>query len=254
MTNNNWDPVLYDLRHSFAFTYGEDLVTLLRAQADERVLDVGCGTGHLTKLIADTGAKVVGIDNAPGMIEAARENYPQLDFTLANACDFSFDVPFDAVFSNAALHWIGEPDKTTACMARALREGGRLVVEFGGKGNLNSIIKAAQDALREIALVDVEYGLYFPSIGEYTSVLERHGLAVQNAALFNRLTKLEDGENGLRNWLMMFGGRLFNNVTDRLKEKIIVATEDKLRDKLFRDDNWHADYRRLRVIAYKREY
>ncbi|GAC1401527.1 MAG: class I SAM-dependent methyltransferase [Pyrinomonadaceae bacterium] len=254
MLDNKWEASLYDKKHSFVFKYGEDLVTLLRAQSGERVLDIGCGTGHLTKLIADTGAKVVGIDNTPDMIEAAREHYPQLDFTLANASNFSFDLPFDAVFSNAALHWIGEPDKTAACMARALRDGGRLVVEFGGRGNVTCIIKAAQDALREIALVDVEYGLYFPSIGEYAAVLERHGLAVQNAALFNRWTKLDDADDGLRNWLKMFGGSLFNNVTDRLREKIITATEDKLRDKLFRDGSWHADYRRLRVIAYKREY
>jgi trans-aconitate methyltransferase len=252
MSYNDWNPELYDQKHSFAFKHGEDLVALLKAQPGERILDVGCGTGHLTARIAQTGAKVVGLDNSPQMIEAARAAYPQLDFVLADASNFSFDLPFDAIFSNATLHWVTEPEKAVMCMARILRDGGRFIAEFGGKGNVAKIITAAQEALREIALVDVDYGLYFPSIGEYASLLEKYGLAVRSATLFDRPTKLEDGEQGLRNWFTMFGGKLFNNINERLKEKIIKATEDKLRDKLFRDGSWHADYRRLRIVAYKR--
>ncbi len=134
-----WNSSLYEQKHSFVFKYGEEVLALLNPQRGERILDVGCGTGHLTKLIAEAGAEVVGIDSSPEMVEAARVACPDINFVVADAADFSFTEPFDAVFSNAALHWVTEAKQAMVCMAQSLKQGGRFVVELGGKGNLTAI-------------------------------------------------------------------------------------------------------------------
>ena len=206
MPTNNWNASLYDQKHSFVSEYGKSLIPLLEPQPGESILDIGCGTGHLTKAIAEAGAHVVGIDSSASMIETARTTYPDIEFLVANARNFSFPTPFDAVFSNAALHWIPEAEEVVHSIATALKPGGRFVAEFGGKGNIATIIFALQQSLREIANIEADFGWYYPSIGEYASLLERHGLMVRMALLFDRPTKLEDGEKGLRNWLQMFRG------------------------------------------------
>src|SRR4051812_7572417 len=101
-----WNPELYDDKHAFVFQYGEDVLELLTVKAGERILDLGCGTGHLTKQIQDSGADVIGIDASPEMIAQAKENFPEVNFSVADGTNFHFDEPFDAVFSNATLHWI----------------------------------------------------------------------------------------------------------------------------------------------------
>ncbi|HYE71933.1 MAG TPA: class I SAM-dependent methyltransferase, partial [Blastocatellia bacterium] len=120
-----WDSSLYDQKHAYVTKYGEGVLDLLNSQAGERILDVGCGTGHLTKKIAESGAEVVGIDSSAEMIEVARTTYPEINFVVADATDFSFDKPFDAIFSNAALHWVKPPEQAVICMSRALKSGGR---------------------------------------------------------------------------------------------------------------------------------
>ncbi|MGH6628953.1 MAG: class I SAM-dependent methyltransferase [Burkholderiales bacterium] len=132
-----WDSSLYDDKHSFVTKYGEGVLELLAPQPGERILDVGCGTGHLTQLIAGAGAQVTGMDNSAEMIATARAGHPDLRFVVGDAADFFFDEPFDAVFSNAALHWVHRAEEAVICMSRALKPGGRFVVEFGGKETWN---------------------------------------------------------------------------------------------------------------------
>ena len=246
-----WNSSLYDEKHSFVFKYGEEVLALLNPQHGERILDVGCGTGHLTKLIAEAGAEVVGIDNSLEMVEAARAAYPDIEFVVADAADFSFTEPFDAVFSNAALHWVTEAEQAVVCMARALKRGGRFVVELGGKGNIAAITRAVREAIWEVLQVEVEYGRYYPSVSEYSGLVERHGLLVRSAVLFDRPTKLEAGEQGLRNWIAMFDQGVMSKVPDDKKEQVIRKVEDKTRCILFVDGYWFADYRRLRMVAHK---
>lgn len=246
-----WDSSLYDQKHSFVFKYGEEVLALLNPQRGERILDVGCGTGHLTKLIAEAGAEVVGVDSAPAMIEAAHAAYPDINFVVADAAHFSFKEPFDAVFSNAALHWVTEAERAVVCMAQSLKPGGRFVVELGGNGNIAAITRAVQDAIWEVVQIKVEHGRYYPSVSEYSGLLERHGLLVRSAVLFDRPTKLEAGEQGLRNWIAMFNQAVMNNVPDEKKEQVIQKVEEKTRRTLFADGHWFADYRRLRMVAYK---
>lgn len=249
--SRQWDPALYDQKHSFVFEYGRSLVAQLDPQPGERILDLGCGTGQLTKAIAEAGAEVLGIDSSANMIATARAQYPGLPFEQADAANFSLPHSFDAIFSNAVLHWILDAESVVRCISGALRSGGRFVAEFGGKGNIANIEQALKATLSEHGIGAEHPWWYYPTVAEYSAVLEQHGLEVIFATLQDRLTKLADGEAGLRNWIEMFKGELFKDSEAAGKDKILTAVETKLRDKLFRDGCWYADYKRLRIVAFK---
>lgn len=244
-----WDPQAYQDKHSFVWQYGTSLLELLEPRSGERILDVGCGTGQLSAEIARSGALVTGLDSSSEMLAEARRNCPQLHFVEADAADFQFDEAFDAVFSNAALHWVKNQEGAARSMARALKRGGRLVAELGGKGCIASVI----DAMR--AVLGTRAGELcpwrFPSIGEFAPLLEANGLEVQQAWLFDRPTPL-DGSDGFENWLRMFGGAYFRGLNERESRDLISALDGILRPELFRDGVWTLDYRRLRVVARNR--
>ena len=170
---DNWDSSLYDDRHSFVWKKVGDLVELLAPQPGERVLDLGCGTGHLTAQIAARGAVTTGLDASVSMIAQARQNYPKLKFALGDASAFRFDDPFDAVFSNAALHWIPDAAGVIANVARALKPDGRFVLEMGGKGNIARIVKVLSEVLREAGCAP-RNPWYFPSAGEYANLASKN--------------------------------------------------------------------------------
>lgn len=253
MPLQDWNPGLYQSDHSFVWRFGEDLVDLLDPKPGQRILDVGCGTGQLTEAIARRGAGVIGIDSSRNMIDEARRNNPQLDFRLEDATNFSLDQPVDAVFSNAALHWIRPPRDAARCMARALRVGGRLVVEFGGYGNVRAIVDALHSAVRHLRLDDsiMPEAKYFPSIAEYAGVLQEVGLEVRSALLFDRPTPLKSGKDGLRGWLRMFYSMVLDRLPPDQCEALLDNVEQRLHPILWRDDHWIADYRRLRIVAVR---
>ena len=247
-TTTRWDANLYDGQHAFVWQQGAALLELLAARPGERILDLGCGTGHLTAQVAAAGAEVVGLDLAPTMIDQARRSYAQLRFVTGDARDFAFDRPFDGVLSNAALHWVRPPEKVIACVARALKPGGRFVAEFGGRGNVRGIALALARAAKAVGVGDWQPGWYFPGVGEYAALLEAGGLEVTFATLFDRPTPLQ-GENGMRQWVAMFAGGLLEAVPAGAREELLAHVEAELRPTLYHDGAWHADYRRLRVIA-----
>lgn len=253
MPTNQWDAALYENKHAFVWQYGEALLELLSPRPGERILDLGCGTGQLTAQIAEAGAEVIGIDVSLAMIEKAKQNYSALSFAVADARNFQFEQPFDAVFSNAALHWVKEADLVIHCIAQALKPKGRLVAEFGGKGNVNAIVSALMSALKEIdpALSPLVNPWYFPSMGEYATELEKQGFDVTLCVLFDRPTLLEDGEAGLANWLQMFASSLLAQVSTEQLPQVIQSVEERLKPILYKDGNWTADYRRIRVVAIK---
>lgn len=226
----DWDATLYDGRHDFVWKFGDSLVELLAPRPGERVLDVGCGTGHLTAKIATAGAEAVGLDPSAEMLAAARREYPQLRFVEGDARGFDLGA-FDAVFSNAALHWVRPAEDAVRWIARALRPGGRFVAEFGGKGNVARIVAACGGGTPD---------WYNPGVAEYAGLLEAHGLEVRFATLFDRPTPLE---GGLRDWLRQFAPGVGEGEYGRI--------EDAARADLWREGRWVADYRRLRVVAVK---
>ena len=245
-----WDAGLYDDKHSFVWKLAAGVLELLNAQSGERILDLGCGTGHLTARIAETGALVVGVDRSPDMIRQAKEKYPSLKFEVMDAREIALDGKFDAVFSNATLHWIKEPERVIAGIGKLLRPGGRFVAEFGGKGNTAELLKAVQHAWRKLGIAGpAPHPWYYPSLAEYASLLEQHGFEVTHATLFDRPTPLDDGARGLHNWLEMFGSAFVEGLPTATREQLLAEIERELRPTLFHDDHWVMDYRRLRVAA-----
>lgn len=248
-----WNTQLYDGKHGFVAKYGEEVLGLLDAQAGEAILDVGCGTGHLTAKIAERGATVLGLDSSADMIAQARASYPALLFSRADIVAFDQPKAFDAVFSNATLHWVRDAEGAARAISNALKPGGRFVAEFGGAGNIAGIAEAVRAALRETTGQEVPHSWYFPTIGEYAAVLENQKLTVHAAWLFDRPTPL-DGADGMRNWISMFGGGLFAgavSLTDDVKRRVIDLAEARLFATHFRNGQWFADYRRIRVVAVR---
>ena len=247
---DNWDADRYDGDHAFVYEYGADVLEWLAPAAGERILDLGCGTGHLTAEIAAAGAEVVGLDNSIEMLETARAEHPGLQFVHADAHRFAFAEPFDAVFSNAALHWVDDPDAVFASVADVLRTGGRFVGEFGGNGNVSAIVEAVAAELEERGH-EVPDPWYFPTVGGFAASLEGHGFEVRRVELFDRPTELEGGADGLRSWLAMFGDSLLAPVVDEEREAVLEGVEARLRPAHFSDGTWVADYRRLRFAAVR---
>lgn len=251
--NFEWNPNLYDDKHDFVYKFGDEIVTLLDPQKDETILDLGCGTGELTEKIATLCKEVVGVDNSPEMIRAARNKYQAISFHHLDAKAFDLGVTFDAVFSNAVLHWITDPEIVIKNINKHLRVGGRFVAEFGGKGCVAKVIGAIAEVLdrNQVDYPALEDSLYYPSVSQYSQLLERNGFEVSLAMLFDRPTELKGGMDGLKNFIEMFFNWLFANVGAQEKLRYIALVEERLKDDLLRDSTWIADYRRIRVVAIK---
>ena len=242
----------YQEHHSFVYEYGAPLIDLLKPRPFERILDLGCGTGELTRELARRGAFAIGIDADASMIvnaqaatideERASKTKLTVEFHQADARSFSLPEPVDAIFSNAALHWVTEADRCIARMAAALKSRGRLVVEFGGK-NIHEI-----ESFLDRTCGKDKNPWYFPSIAEYATLLEKHGIEVVLAELYDRPTPLI-GDDGLLNWIRMFAGPYLEGVDDR--DALFKQAEKELKPKLYNGERWIADYRRIRIIAMK---
>src|SRR3954447_5950904 len=244
-TGQTWNTDAYATNGRFVATLASGVVELLAPKAGERILDVGCGDGALTEQIAATGALVIGVDNSPTMLEAARKRGLQVEHHSADA--LPYDQQFDAVFSNAALHWLSEERHPSLLRGahRALRQGGRFVAEMGGQGNI-AAIRTALSAVMEEYGIDTEAAAasFYPAPAVYRRLLQAAGFTVESLELIPRPTPLP---NGMEAWLETFR----NGVLDRLApedrvvavRKTVSLLEPILRDS---DGNWTADYVRLR--------
>jgi len=255
MTQTDWNAELYQDKHDFVWKYGSGVLDLLEPLSEEHILDLGCGTGELSAQIAKSGAFVTGLDASSAMIERARAQFlalehPNLEFTVQSATEMTFEAQFNAIFSNAALHWIPTPEKVASNMARALKPGGRLVAEMGGHGNVASIVAALESVLSREGFA-LENPWYFPSVGEYAGLLESNDLQVVSAQLFKRPTPLKSGPGGLRHWLESFGSLLLAKVPLERRNELLARVEQEARARLWDGEKWVADYVRLRVVAFK---
>jgi trans-aconitate methyltransferase len=250
---NVWNADIYDEKLSFVSELGKSLIQMLGPKQGEKILDLGCGTGDLTNEIAKLGAEVVGIDASSHMIEKARKKYPYISFFVDRSETFRTQERYDAIFSNAALHWMKQDESVVQSMALALREGGRLVAEFGGKGNVDAIVKAIEEVLLTNYGIDAKEKnpWYFPSIREYSSLLEKYGFRVMYANHFDRPTPLPDGDQGLDHWLDGFAGAFFAGLKSSEKDMVYQQIKQRLKAYLWKDGVWIADYKRIRIMAAK---
>jgi trans-aconitate methyltransferase len=226
--------------------FGVDVLELLAPQPGERILDLGCGDGALTARIVDSGARVVGVDAAPDFVKATRER--GIDARLVDGCALPFQNEFDAVFSNAALHWMREPASVARGVARALVPGGRFVGEMGGSGNVAAIVAAISTALAERGIDASPLNpWYFPTAGEYATLLETAGFAVDEIELFERPTLLP---TGMRKWLVVFANPFFGGIGAGERAELLDEITERLAPSLRNEDGrWVADYVRLRFVA-----
>lgn len=247
-----WNASLYDNKHDFVAKYGEDVLAWLQPEKDERILDVGCGTGTLTSKLVEAGANVTGIDASADMIERAKTAYPNIEFFIKDATDFVFSEPFDAVFSNATLHWINEQEKALQCIYNVLKKGGRFVFEMGGKHNIKSIHKAVIQAITEAGYNNVipKNSNYFPSVSEQSFLLEKVGFSVANVAYFKRPTTLK-GEDGMKNWIIQFCTFFFTQIPADHVDRIIDRAVEIVKPTNYKEGTWYGDYVRLRVKTFK---
>jgi trans-aconitate methyltransferase len=243
-----WNAELYDRSHAFVWKLTDEVLALLDARAGERIVDLGCGTGHLAQRLAERGVEVVGVDASESMIAKARAAYPGLRFVVADGRSFDVGTGFDAVFSNAALHWMPEQQRVFERVRAHLRPGGRFVFEMGGARNLQRVREAIGKALRDLGAPLAAAGESNDYLGvtRACALLDAAGFEVTSATLTHRPTPLE-GEHGLRNWIHMFGGAWLRWVDEPQRERFLSLAEEHARPHLYRDGAWIADYKRLRV-------
>lgn len=247
--NITWDAGNYRSNFAFVHTYGKDVLELIDAAKGALVVDLGCGNGELTHELKKSGFKVLGLDASREMLAIAREAYPELDFVEGNGLDFTLADKADAIFSNAVFHWIDRDrqDELAENIARNLKPGGKLVCEFGGKGCAELVHGTLERNFSERGL-SYPRTFYFPSVGEYASVLERHGFKVEYAVLFDRPTP-QKTRDGLVDWINMFVKKPFEDMLPELKRDILDSVREELKGRLYVDGTWIIDYVRIRVRA-----
>jgi len=244
--NQNWDPVQYSTNARFVSDLGMPVVELLSPQPGERILDLGCGDGALTIKFLERGCRVVAVDASAGMVAAARSL--GLDASVMDGESLQFANEFDAVFSNASLHWMKNPERVIAGVWRALRPGGRFVGELGGDGNVAAIVTALESALSSRGIV-VASPWFFPHPEAYRERLEAVGFTVQTIDLIARPTLLPGDVGG---WLETFAQPYLSALAPSEKQGFISEVVGALRaDLCDANGQWRADYVRLRFSAMK---
>ena len=243
-----WISERYASNAGFVPKLGEPLISLLKPMAEERILDLGCGDGTLTKKLLDFNVDVLAIDSSIDQVEAAKAK--GLNAIVLDAYALNFDNEFDAIISNAALHWMSkDPDSVIRGLYSALKPGGRLVAEMGGKGNIGRVLWALKNNLQNYGIDWREYyPWYFPGPDDYAERLSRRGFVVSQMDLFPRPTKLP---GDISDWLETFAEPFLYSVAESHRGDFLDSIKGVLRPFLFRDDCWVIDYVRLRFLAEK---
>lgn len=231
--------------------FGDELIQWLEPRSGEWVLDVGCGTGELTVKLVNQGCEVIGLDSSRRMLAEAKNAYPNLQFVCADIQNFRAGIEFDAVFSNAALHWVQDPRPALDSIFMLLRPGGRFVAEMGFAGNIRRVRTALHELLAEFGYDPTQYDpWYFPTKGSYEKLLNEAGFSVRRSEYFDRSSKLF-GEEGLRSWLLMFTEEFLVPLNDEERDRVLRRLVNRLRDDLYEGGEWVLRYKRLRFDAVK---
>jgi SAM-dependent methyltransferase len=241
-STSKWDAADYARVGGFVAELGQAAFELFDPQRGERILDIGCGDGTLTRKIAERGAAVTGIDNSLEMIRAAHDN--GVDALVVDAADLHFAEEFDAAFSNAALHWMPDKSAVAAGVFRALKPGGRFAGELGGEGNIARLREALDTELVIRGYVPpVEAGNWYPSPEEFAAVYEAAGFEQIDARLIERPTPLD---HGVDQWVTTFRRGWLDKagVPENERPEIGAAVADRFGSNI-------ADYVRLRFIMRK---
>jgi trans-aconitate methyltransferase len=247
-TGQRWDAADYAGNAGFVPDLGSIVLGWLDPKPGERILDLGCGDGALTARLVAAGAAVIGVDSSEALLREARGR--GLDVRLMDAQALDFDAAFDAVFSNAALHWMPRAEAVLGGVARGLVPGGRFVAEFGGHGNVAAIVTALRAVAKMQALdPGLAAGWFYPTAEEYRALLEARGFTVERIELVPRPTPLP---TGLRGWLRTFRRPYLDAMPAEQREAVLDELESLLAPAL-RDQSgrWTADYVRLRVSAVR---
>lgn len=246
--SQNWDPQAYGREGAFVHKLAGDVVEWLDAKPGEHILDLGCGDGQLTAQLAAIGTNIAGIDSSAAMVEAAKSRGIDAQQGRAEQLPFSAGE-FDAVFSNAALHWVRGQNEMMAEVRRVLKRRSRFVAEMGGHGNIAAIRVALMAVLARHGYADREDGVnYYPTPSGYRARLERHGFSVERIELIPRPTPLPEG--GMAGWLNTFRRGVLDGLPSEIRQTVVNETCVLLAPALQDEDgNWVADYVRLRFIA-----
>lgn len=243
-----WDPQVYEREGAFVHKLAGGVVEWLNALPGERILDLGCGDGQLTARLASSGAVMTGVDASPAMVEAARARGIAAEHAPAEKLPFTA-ASFDAVFSNAALHWVRGQEEMMAEVHRVLKPGGRFVAEMGGFGNVAAIFVAFNAVLARHGYGNRETDVhYYPTPNAYRRRLQERGFNVERMELIPRPTALAEG--GMSGWLRMFRRGVLDELPDTLRDQVVEETCELLEPVLKDEEgHWTADYVRLRFIA-----
>lgn len=246
MPEDHWSAEGYAANARFVTDLAGPVVALLDPKPGERILDLGCGDGPLTRGLADLGCDVVGVDASPDMVASAKAR--GVDARVMNGHELTFESEFDAVFSNAALHWMTEPERVIAGVMRALKPGGRFVAEQGGMGNVAAIRTALIAVLRDEGVkTDLSEIWSFPSVGEQRGRLVAAGFTVEECALHPRPTPVSAGMEG---WLETLAAPALAILPKERRAQARARVAELVRPSLCDSaGNWTADYVRLRFRA-----
>lgn len=250
MAKQTWNPETYNRSARFIIEFGKPVIQLLNPQAGERILDLGCGTGILARELMDKGCEVVGLDSSAEMVEAAKSI--GVDARLIEGVEFESQRKFEAVISNAAIHWMPDKYLVVRKVWQALKSGGRFAAECGGDGCLRIVREGMKIALGKRGIdYKARNPWKFCEYSEFSEILKAQGFKIEYIARIDKPTELSEG--GLREWLKIFATSHTEGFTDEEKEAFYDEVEAYCKPMLFKDGKWYVDYVRLRFLAVKPE-
>ena len=245
-----WNSSLYDNKHDFVAEYGKGLLEFIPKNNVQTILDLGCGTGTLTAQLAALCSKVVGVDSSQNMIDKAKKQFENIEFSVCDALALPFEKEFDVVFSNAVFHWINDHDALLKNIHKALKPRGLLVCEFGANGNIATIENAFINVCERLGY-HYKPKFNFPTVEMFGEMLEKNWFVIDKIYDFDRPTVFKDGEQGLTNFLKQFFASELEVMPEHIQTSLFNEIAESTRGTLWNGKEWVADYRRLRAIAHK---